>query len=382
MKITITTGPMLPVPPLLGGAIPRLWQGLAGEFAQRGHSVTIFARAYPGQPPAETISGVHYLRWGGFSQGLSIAADLVKTLLFAMGAVWRLPPADILVTNDFWLPVFAPYIRPGAGKVVVNANRFPKGQFRLYQSAARIAAASTAVRNAIIRECPALAAKTRILPNPVDTHLMMPRANQRPSHGAKTLLYVGRLHPEKGVHLLLEAFSRLARQHPDWNLRLVGPIAVNQGGGGGDYQKRLADLAGTLPVEFAGPVFDSQKLVSFYQDADLFCYPSLAEKGESFGVAPLEAMACGVPPIVSDLECFRDYLVDRKSGWFFDHRGKDPAQSLADKLTEVMNAPDQIASVGRSAAEAARRFSYAAVAEQYLMDFTSLLKDTNDKGAM
>lgn len=374
MNITIATGPMLPVPPLLGGAIPRLWQGLAEEFVRRGHSVGIFARSFPGQPRRGKINGVNYLRWGGFSQGLSVKLDLVKDFFYAAGATWQLPSGDILVTNDFWLPVFAARFRRDAGKVVINANRFPKGQFRLYQSAARIAAASGAVRNAIVRECPSLAAKTRVVPNPIDTSVMTPAKVRRAADENKILLFVGRLHPEKGVHILIEAFSRVPYRHPDWRLRLVGPVEEKSGGGGAAYQQRLEKLAAGLPVEFAGPVFDSGKLAEIYRQADLFCYPSFAEKGESFGVAPLESMACGVPPVVSDLECFRDYLTDGETGWFFNHRSGNPVKSLADKLTEVMITPGQISAAGQQAAAIARRFSYAAVAEQYLADFDLLSK--------
>lgn len=374
MNLTIATGPMLPVPPLLGGAIPRLWQGLAEEFARRGHSVCIFARAFPGQPRQEKLNGVNYLRWGGYSQGLSSKRDLVKDFFYAAGAAGKLPQADILVTNDFWLPVFAAGFRRGAGKVVVNANRFPKGQFRLYQSAACIAAASVAVRNAIVRECPALAAKTRVLPNPIDTSVMMPVKDRQATNERQTLLFVGRLHPEKGVHLLIEAFARLHRQYPGWRLRVVGPVETKSGGGGEEYQHRLEKLAAGLPVEFTGQVFDAGKLADLYRQADLFCYPSLAEKGESFGVAPLESMACGVPPVVSDLECFRDYLTDRETGWIFNHRADNPVEALADKLAEVMNALVQITTAGQKAGEIAKRYSYAAVATQYLTEFESLLK--------
>ena len=374
MKITIATGPMLPVPPLLGGAIPRLWQGLAEEFARRGHAVCIFARAFPGQPRRENLNGVGYLRGGGFSQGLSVKTDLVKDFFYAAGATGRLPVGDVLVTNDFWLPVLAARFRRGAGRVVINANRFPKGQFRLYQSAARIAAASVAVRNAIVSECPALADRTRVLPNPIDTRLLTPAKERRAADKNKILLFVGRLHPEKGVHVLIEAFARVRQRHPDWRLRLVGPVEKKSGGGGEEYQQRLEKLAAGLPVEFTGPVFDAGKLAELYRQADLFCYPSLAEKGESFGVAPLESMACGVPPVVSELECFQDFLADRETGWVFNHRAENPAGALANKLIEVMNAPEQIAIAGQKAGEVAKRFSYAAVAEQYLADFSSLLK--------
>lgn len=375
MKITVATGPWLPVPALQGGAIPRLWQGLAEEFAKRGHDVCIFARTFPGQPDQEMINSVRFLRFGGYQQSLSIKKDLAKDFIYGLRVVGKLPKADILVTNAFWLPVLAGVLRRDAGKIVVNANRFPKGQFRLYSGAARIAAASTAISNAIAEQTPAMAARTKVFPNPIDTNLLQPSARERGSSAQKTLLFVGRLHPEKGVHLLVEAFRRLAAQHTDWRLRLVGPVAENQGGGGALYERQLLDLANELPVEFTGPVFDVTQLATVYGNADLFCYPSLAEKGESFGVAPLEAMATGLVPIVSDLDCFRDFIADGKTGFYFDHRAADPVSELTNRLEKAMNDWQNTLQMGERAALAARQFSYAKVADAYLTDFECLISE-------
>jgi glycosyltransferase involved in cell wall biosynthesis len=131
-------------------------------------------------------------------------------------------------------------------------------------------------------------------------------------------------------------------------------------------------LARGLPVEFTGPILDPRQLAESYRAADHFCYPSLAEKGESFGVAPLEAMACGVPVIVSSLECFQDFVTEGQTGFVFDHRGGAPAEALAAVLERAMTSTEAVA-IGRRAAEKARSFSYAAVAEQYLADFAALL---------
>jgi len=373
MKITIATGPWLPVPALQGGAIPRLWQGLAEEFKRRGHDVCIFARSFPEQPAQEVINGVRYLRWGGSEQSLSIKKDLAKDFVYAGRAVRRLPRADILVTNAFWLPVFAGIFRTVAGKIVVNANRFPKGQFRLYSRAARIAAASTAIMNEITRQAPSLASRTKVFPNPIDTNLMKPPAGRRGMSPQKTLLFVGRLHPEKGIHLLIEAFRRLAVQHKVWRLRLVGPIEEYQGGGGPAYQKRLFDLSSDLSVEFTGPVFDSARLGEVYRNADLFCYPSLAEKGESFGVAPLEAMATGLVPVVSDLACFRDFICDGKTGFYFDHRAADPTSELTACLKHAIADWPATLAMGEQAGKVAQHFSYTQIADAYLADFEELI---------
>lgn len=372
MRITVATGPMLPVPTLRGGAVPRMWQGLAEQFARAGHAVTIFARAFAGQPERETIAGVHYLRWGGFDQSLSVRKDLLKDLAYAVRASRRLPPADILITNDFWLPVFAAR-RRSVGRVVVNANRFPKGQFWLYQRAARIAAASTAVRDAVAAQCPALAGRTRVFPNPIDTAVFKPASAPASCSGTRTMLFVGRVHPEKGVHLLVEAFRLVHEQRLDWRLHIVGPVAEAQGGGGDGYLRQLQQRATGLPVEFREPIFDPAQLAGCYRAADLFCYPSVAELGESFGVAPLEAMACGVAPIVSNLACFRDFITPGETGWCFDHRTDRPADALAEVVATATADEALRTAVAGRAARAANAFDYRTVARSYLDDFSQMM---------
>jgi glycosyltransferase involved in cell wall biosynthesis len=204
----------------------------------------------------------------------------------------------------------------------------------------------------------------------VDTTLLKPA--MKDNRAEKILLFVGRLHPEKGVHLLVEAFATFVKTNPDWRLQLVGPVDTGHGGGGENYRRQLESLAAGLPVEFTGPIFDAAKLAAIYQRADLFCYPSLAELGESFGVAPLEAMACGVPVIVSSLECFRDFITDGENGFFFNHRDPNPAAQLAAQLQKAMAAPDNLARMGQHAIATAQQFSYPAVGKKYLDDFAAL----------
>jgi glycosyltransferase involved in cell wall biosynthesis len=367
---------MMPVPAVRGGAIPRMWQGLAGEFARQGNEVCVFARRYPGQADEELAGGVRYLRVGGFDQGGSVGLELLKDFAYASGVVWRLPEADILVTNDFWLPAIAARLRRSAGRVVVNANRFPKGQYFLYGGAARIAAASGAVRDAIVAQTPGLKGRIGVFPNPVDTEIMSADESVRATD-PRILLYVGRLHPEKGVHLLAAAFARLAPKNPGWRLRIVGPWRPEEGGGGQTYVQTLHAMLNGVPAEIAGSQFDSALLAQEYQRATLFCYPSLADQGESFGLAALEAMACGTPPLVSSLECFRDFVSEGQTGWVFDHRGPDPEDALAKALASAMADPGRALEAGRRASAAAMRFGYAEVAESYLADFRKMLESVD-----
>jgi len=366
MRISIVTGPWLPVPPLQGGAVPRLWQGLAEQFAAKGHEVTILCRSYPGQPQQETINGVMYVRYGGFPQSRWIALDLLKDLVYALAMVPVLPRADILVINDFWLPIFAGALRPDAGRIVLNAARFPKGQYYLYAGVDIFAAVSRSIQEAIANQYPAATPRVRVIPNPIDTRVFCPPISPRPVRENKTILYVGRVHPEKGIHLLLDAFALLSDRLPHLKLRILGPVKESQGGGGEDYFRTLQAKAKGLNVEFLPPIFEPSKLADAYRAADLFCYPSLAEKGESFGVAPLEAMATGLVPIVSDLACFRDFIEEGQTGYFFDHRSSDAAQNLSDTLFRAIINWNQTQSLGIKAAHQALNYSFQKIADKYL----------------
>jgi glycosyltransferase involved in cell wall biosynthesis len=374
MKITIVTGPWLPVPADEGGSVPRMWHGLAKQFVLRGHQTAILARSYPGQAREETVDGIQFRRWGGFSQSRSIRRDLIKDAIYAAGVLPQLPNADILVVNDFWLPAFAGVVTRSAGAIVISANRFPKGQFWMYGKAALIAAASSAVKDAILLQSPRLRGRITVVPNPVDTEIFSPRRKPPNRNGTTTILFVGRIHPEKGVHILVKAFAIVFLKFPRIRLRVVGPVIEAQGGGGEGYLASLRQAAQNLPVCFHDPVFDPARLAEIYREADLFCYPSLADKGESFGVAPLEAMATGLPPIVSDLDCFKDFITDRETGWFFDHRTQDPAAALADKLELPLSDPARAVAAGELAAEVARHFGLPQVADRFLKDFSTILQ--------
>ena len=112
----------------------------------------------------------------------------------------------------------------------------------------------------------------------------------------RKLLFLGRIHPVKGIDILLHAWHAVADCFADWELLIVGPDSGNRGNDG--YLEEMKSLAITLGlnrVQFAGPLYGPAKL-SAYQEADLFVLPS---HSENFGVAVAEALAAGTPAIVS-----------------------------------------------------------------------------------
>jgi glycosyltransferase involved in cell wall biosynthesis len=371
MKITIVLGAFFPVPPTMGGGVEKVWFSLASEFVRRGHEVVMVSRKMLQLPREEIIEGVKHLRVDGFDTPRSLIWLKFLDLIYSLRTMSILPDADIIVTNTFWLPILLRSSRHG--RVYVQVARYPKGQMRFYGKAARLQAPSHAVARAIDAEAAQLANKVAVVPNPVPKATISPPAI---GDRDKVILFVGRVHPEKGIHVLVEAFASGARAaFADWKLMIVGPTETKLGGGGEAYLASLQRIARNAEgkITFAGPIFDSAKLADAYRSARLFVYPSLSERGESFGLAPLEAMAHGCAVLVSNLDCFRDFIRDNVTGFVFDHRNQPVAETLHDKIDNVIGDETLLARVAAAGYEKSTEYSPEHVADQFLKDFNSLI---------
>lgn len=372
MRITIILGPFMPVPPVLGGAVEKVHLSLASAYRQAGHEVTIVSRRYNSFPHNETIDDVRHIRIPSLRRSSSLLVNLFSDFWYALLASFWQPKSDITVTNSFFLPML---LRHGtAGKIYVHVARYPKRQMRLYARADRLQAISKAVAAAIVGQAPELTGKVASIGYPVPDRYFQ----DAPSPTRQmTVLFVGRIAREKGIGLLIQAFAALVRQPglAGWKLRIVGPYDVTQGGDGTAYYDELRKLAEPLgeACAFVGPVFDEKKLIAEYRSASIFVYPSLAEAGEAFGLAPLEAMAAGCAVVVSDLRCFDDFVVDGVSGLKFDHRSAQPEKALVSRLAALMSHPASIERIAASGRASADNFRTSKIAGQMLDDFQLLL---------
>lgn len=372
MRITIVQGAFLPVPPLMGGAVEKVWFSLGKEFARRGHEVCHVSRCYSALSDHEIIDGVLHKRVPGFNTKSSLVLLKVLDLFYSLRVLSILPDADILVSNTFWLPMIVR--KRSKGRLYVHVGRYPKGQMRFYSHAARLQTVSSAIADAIVAETPKLAESVCVIPYPLAEEGKEMTTDEGPRE--KLLLYVGRVHREKGLHILLRAFSALAHvAMKGWRLVIVGPSQVECGGGGFQYLQELKALAGAFPdrIDWVGPLFDTRQLAHYYRKAMLFVYPSLAERGETFGLAPLEAMSHGCAPLVSNLECFRDHVRDGVTGFVFEHRTAEPERALAARLAELVQDDSQLAVVGAEARRKCCEYSLRTIAERFLSDFSTIL---------
>ena len=377
MKITIVLGAFFPVPPIMGGAVEKVMFALGRELARRGHEVVMVSRTMPQFPREEVREGIRHVRIRGFNAPRSLLWLKFLDLVYSIRAMSILPKADIVVTNTFWLPILLSKSKNGL--IYVHVTRYPKGQMRFYRKAARLQAPSRSVARAIAAEAPKLAQRVAVIPNPVPR----PAIDQEPppiEQRDKIILYVGRVHPEKGVHLLVDAFAAGARTvFADWKLVIIGPAEEKFGGGGDRYLVDLRARAANVQerVIFSGSVFDHNLLQENYRAARLFIYPSLAEYGEAFGVAPLEAMANGAAVIVSNLDCFHDFITDGETGFIFDHRAKDPADHLREKMSDMIADPTLLSRVAEAGYKRSANYSPSNVTDLFLKDFNLLLSNSD-----
>jgi glycosyltransferase involved in cell wall biosynthesis len=160
-----------------------------------------------------------------------------------------------------------------------------------------------------------------IIANGVD---LPPAADDMRRGGLRTLLYLGRVHPVKGIDLLLAAWGELQGRHPGWRLVIAGrgePTHVHA-------TQQLAERLALERVEFTGPVYGAAKSET-YRAADLFVLPSHTE---NFGMVVAEALTYGVPAIVSRNAPWQG-LVANDCGWWTEN-SKD---ALSEVLHEAMS---------------------------------------------
>ena len=185
-------------------------------------------------------------------------------------------------------------------------------------------------------------AKVKVVPNPIQTppkNIIDDNTSDRklrlnkdlfhqneifPEH--KILLFMGRVHPVKGLEHLLKAWTGIYEKFPDWRLVIMGP---DEGG----FRSKLKSMIrnNSSNVVFADPVFGEKRWAA-YANADLFIAPSVFE---NFGQSIAEALATGVPVITTTGTPWKD-LKEKKCGWWIDPK----PESIADALKEALALSD------------------------------------------
>jgi glycosyltransferase involved in cell wall biosynthesis len=165
----------------------------------------------------------------------------------------------------------------------------------------RVIAISGATKDDLIRSFGVREEQIRVIYEGFDPRIFYPRKEGR-STQRSYLLYAGTLAPNKNIPFLLEVYSELRRRGLEIDLRLVGRYAP----------ERAEELIAAVPlpyrtsVHFDGFVSD-EELGEKMRGCTGFVFPSLSE---GFGLAPVEAMACGAPVISSEATSLAEVVAE------------------------------------------------------------------------
>lgn len=196
--------------------------------------------------------------------------------------------------------------------------------------------------------CPA--DRIEVIPNGVDERFFA--APRRAPRGGPFVLYVGSIEPKKNVHVLVDAFDRLLKLEPTLPHRLV--LVGGAGGAGLDLEALLDRVPDARPRIHAIGRVPEEALLDLYGAADLFCYPS---QYEGFGLPPLEAMAAGVPTVVSDRASLPEVV--RDAAVIVDP--SDPEQ-VARAMRGLLTQPERARTYARLGPARARHFCWGRAA--------------------
>ncbi|PPD49812.1 MAG: lipopolysaccharide N-acetylglucosaminyltransferase [Methylobacter sp.] len=373
MKISIITSPFGRLPPTGIGAIEKRWYNVGTFMGSIGNEVIFYCKKDSVIRQSSNIN-VHFVHLRGFNRTGKLIGDIFLDFIYTVKAIFALKPCDVLVLNTFWSPFLCLLTRNKYQVSVYNVARFPKGQFKYFKFIDRLSCVSDAVEKAVIEQAPDRRNQMKVINNPVDTKSFFFRSKLPPCGGIR-LCYTGRVHPEKGLDILVKAYVVLKKTYPNLRLSIVGARTIGDGGGGEGYSGFLERLADGHLIDWVEPISDASSLADEIAKCDIYCYPSVAERGETFGVAPLEAMAVGRATIVSALDCFKDFIEDGVTGLVFDHRDNCPEIRLAEKIEYLILNPGvrgKIAQLGSQIAH--EKFSTESIALQYLEDFKYLLR--------
>lgn len=199
-----------------------------------------------------------------------------------------------------------------------------------------------------------------IIPSGVDMVDLLKLRSCTENCSHKTLLFLGRLHPVKGIDLLLRVWPKIAQVFQNWQLKVVGPIDR-------PYAKEILKQGKMLPrVVFLGELSGNEKFKA-YADADIFVLPTFSE---NFGMTIAEALVCGTPVITTKNAPWSG-LIDHNCGWWINLSEEDLISILRQAMSKD---PLELKAMGARGRDwMARDFSWQSVGEKMLNSYQWLL---------
>ena len=324
MKIAILVG-LFPPKWLAGTEIATY--NLADHLTQRGHEVHVITSHDAGLPELSKEKGfyIHRIAWPKIHI-IGIITFWAKICMIIQKIKPDIVHAQSLPTG---IPAWAakkhlkiPYVVWGQGSDIYLPGSFIRMVSKtILKNADAVLALTENMKQRMLEICNR---DISVVPNGIGLERFNTTSGRKKEGNSKTIIFVGRLHPVKGVSYLIEAMAIVQREIPDAKLILVGD---------GVERSRLEGLSKKLDlngcIQFVGQV-QQERIPTLLQQADLFALPSLSE---GFPVVILEAMATGLPIVATNVGGIPDILEEGVDGYLVN--AKRPAE-VADRMLVLL----------------------------------------------
>ena len=344
--------------PNAGGAEEHLHQ-VFGRLVARGHRVTLLCSGWKGAEAALDLDGMRVVRAGG-RYTFTIAAPLCYAARLA-GEHF-----DVVVEDLNKVPMLAPRWAEARARLLLVHHLFGPTAF---QEANPALASATWLFERIIPsvyrglDCVAVSESTRddlvrrgldrdrieVIRNGVDLEGLGPA---RERFQEPTVVFLGRLKRYKRVDLVLQAVARLRDRGLD-----VAMVVAGRGDARGALERTARRLGIADRVRFAGFVPDEEKRELLSRS----WVHALTSPREGWGIASIEASACGTPTVASDSPGLRETVRDGETGVLVPH---GDVGALATALARVME-PSTRDRMGRAARAMSRQYTWDGVATAF-----------------
>jgi glycosyltransferase involved in cell wall biosynthesis len=353
---------VLPVSYPLGGAVHRRMFEIAKAQSARGEKVIIYSAD---SEPSRTDSHGVEIR--------SIACRHrmpFRDFEYLRKALWELRSERVDLLHFHNLPEGAAYSKTIRAKKLLSFDYFifRRGKktplFWWYRNALRKFSLLLPVSEYCLRGYQAYwgtnGVAIRILHNGVNLEQFSPdpasglaRKHALGIEKERVILYVGRVCQQKGTDILLDAFEHLKQRAANVSLVVAGPAKQFGNTSHTELTRRISEVGGL----YLGPVHEKD-LAATYNLCDVFVMPTRSV--EMFGMAALEAQACGKPVVCSNHGGLPE-VVSPRSGLFFP---VGSAESLAKSLGELLEDANLYKSKTEASRPNALRFSWSRIVEQ------------------